>query len=83
MTAYLMTEEQHAELLSLTYGYCHDDPMCKAWEMLKAMKPQTPSAWLACDKEGNVGCSTKENHALRCCEAGTRAEPLYTLGDSK
>ncbi len=37
-----------------------------------------PVAWLAADQYGNIGLSLKESHALRNCEAGTKAEPLFT-----
>lgn len=36
-----------------------------------------PTAFICCDQFGNVGLATKENIALRSCEPGTKAEPLY------
>ena len=76
---YALTPEQHAQIVDALHIDAAEARLDEALAMLKGLKPLEPSAWLACDEQGNVGCSTKENHALRCCEAGTKAEPLYAL----
>ena len=51
MTAYLMTEAQHAQIVdALTRSYKFNNaPLIEALAMLKAMKPQTPVAHLVYD----------------------------------
>ena len=71
-------KELRAELDKLESGYTDQVLRAmKAEEALDKLKKQEPVGYLATDSEGNIGISTKENIALRYCEAGTEAKPLY------
>ena len=86
MTAYLLTEDLRNDLigsLETTCGRrCNPEyNPCWAYELadkLKAMKPQTPVAWMI---DGDYA-TTMEHYAASFRRESRVVEPLYTLGDT-
>ena len=77
MTAYLLTAEQHAQLVdALTTRDLRLHEKCEA--TLKAMKPQTPVGWWDTIDGGDFTYSIGE----LCGGPTDGLKPLYTLGDT-
>lgn len=86
MTAYLMTEAQHAQIVDALENAALDEAgfeeLYKALAMLKAMKPQAPVAWVVDGGKKNSMLLPTYAYELELEVPKVMCKPLYALGDA-
>ena len=87
MTAYLLTEAQHAQIVdALTRSYKFNNaPLIEALAMLKAMKPVEPCAyrqWVEGGPKLKDAWMLASPEAKHKCSPQLMCKPLYALGDT-